>query len=113
MLAAINDGDPFTEAQYNLLRVVAAFPLAANFNSPSKVVRDALQEDAHPLAKLSNGALTAELATCEDGKSLVNQLEWTFTKARVELGEDSDAKPENEPKPKRRKGVVGRTDVAV
>lgn len=42
-----------------MLRVVATFPLVANFNSNVKSVDRALQDDKHLLALLSLSALTA------------------------------------------------------
>ena len=35
MLAAVNKNDKFTDGEYNILRVVVAFPLAVDFNSQS------------------------------------------------------------------------------
>jgi len=104
MLGAINLGDCFTGLQYNILRVVAAFPLDANFGSLSKVVQTALDGDRHPLAKLSQVILTAELATCPDGKSFVNLLQGKLKRAHEETRSDDEAE-EDRPNAKRRKGV--------
>ena len=104
MLGAINLGDCFTGLQYNILRVVAAFPLDANFESVSEVVQTAIDEDGHPLAKLSQVILTAELATCPDGKSFVNLLKGKLKRAHKETRSDDEAE-EDGPNAKRRKGV--------
>ena len=101
MLGAINQGNNFPGQQYNILRVVAAFPFDIDFKSSSKAVQDALREDTHPLAKLPRAVLTAELATCQDGRSFVNQLNGTLKRARAQRDEGS----EDRPKAKRRGGV--------
>jgi len=106
MLGAINQGDRFPGLEYNILRVVAAFPLDANFKSSGSAVQQALGEDKHPLVKLTRGVLTAVLATCQDGKSFVDQLNRGPKRARGELEEGSDDKAEdNRPDAKRRRGV--------
>jgi len=93
MLEATNLGrPPSTGTPYNTLRVVAAYPLDVNFAASCKEVEDALEMDEHPLAKLSHAALTAELATCKDGKSLVEHLK-SLKRARDELEEGSDERP--------------------
>jgi len=93
MLEATNLGKPpSTGTPHNILRVVAAYPLDVNFDAESKPVEAALGMDEHPLAKLSQAALAAELATCEDGKSLVEYLK-TLKRARAELEEGSDERP--------------------
>jgi hypothetical protein len=52
MPSSINKkGDCFTGARYNILRVVAAYPLNANFHSRSKSVKAALGEDLQPLGE--------------------------------------------------------------
>jgi len=90
MLGAINHGDSFPGLQYNILRVVAAFPLGADFKSSRGAVQEALGEDRHPLARLSRATLTAELATCQDCKSLLGKLNGKLKTARAELDEGSD-----------------------
>ena len=101
MLGAINQGNHFVGPEYNLLRVVAAFPLDVDFMSSSKAVQDALQEDTHPLAKLPRAVLTAELATFQDGGLFVRQLNGTLKRGRGQRDEGS----EDGPKAKRRSGV--------
>jgi len=75
MLAAINGADScWTGAEYNILRVVAAFPLAADLDSKSKLVATMLKHDKHPLATLSNVSLVAELVARPESKSCVDSL---------------------------------------
>ncbi len=106
MLGAINQGPCFAGPKYNILQVVAAFPLDVNFTSKSQAVRNAIQEDTHPLAKLSRLVLTTELTTCKDGKSFVNQLNRTLKRACLELEEGSDDEAEDDrPMAKRTRGV--------
>jgi len=93
MLEATNLGSPSsTGALSNILCVVAAFPLDVNFNAKSKPIKAALKKDNLPLAKLSQVALTAELATCQDGKSLVEQFK-SLKRTPAELEESSDEGP--------------------
>ena len=69
MLAAINKPeDCFTgeRAVYNVLRVVAGFPLGANFDAASKKVKNAIAEDPHPLAALNHAPLVASLSRFND-----------------------------------------------
>jgi len=96
MLDAINQGDSFPGLQYNILRVVAAFPLGADFQSSRGAVQEALGEDRHPLARLSRTALTAGLATCQDCKSLLGQLNGKLKTARAELDEGSHDEAEDD-----------------
>src|SRR5258708_27452237 len=63
MLAAINKNKRFTAGEYNILRLVVAFPLAIDFNSKSLEVQEKLMEDEHALAQLGGTTLTAEFAT--------------------------------------------------
>jgi hypothetical protein len=106
MLGAINLGECFTGRQYNILRVVAAFPLDVNFESSSKAIQRALVEDKHPLAALSHVLLTAELATCPDGKSFVDQLKRKLKRDRAEIDEGSDK--DDRPQAKKRRGGTQR-----
>jgi len=96
MLGAINQGDHFPGLQYDILRVVAALPLGADFESSGGAVQKALGEDGHPLARLSRAALTAELATCQDGKSFLGELNRKLKTARAELDEGSDDESEDD-----------------
>jgi len=109
MLGAINQGEESLGHKYNILRVVAAFPLDVNFQSSSKVVQMALDEDEHPLAALSHAILTAELATCPDGKSFVDQLKGKLKRDRAEIDEGSDDEAKDDrPKAKRGRGRTRR-----
>ena len=90
MLEATNLGRP--PSTENILRVVAAYPLNVNFDAPQEQIEDALEMDERPLARLSHAALTAELAACEDGKSLVEQLK-SLKRSRDEFEEGSDERP--------------------
>jgi len=96
MLGAINHGDCFPGLQYNILRVVTAFPLGADFKSSGGAVQKALGEDRHPLTALPRAALIAELATCQDRKSLLGQLNKELKRARAELEEGSDDEAEDD-----------------
>ena len=75
MHEAVNEGVPFTKGKYNLLQVVAVFPLEANFKSWSAQVKCMLSKDMHPLATLPARSLTLALTTCWDGQSIVD--DWT------------------------------------
>ena len=84
MLDAINvpNQPGATGGPYDILRVVAAFPLAADFESKSKEVQQALKEDSHPLALLRQSVLVSELATTPEGNSIVTQLRNTLERTR-------------------------------
>jgi hypothetical protein len=74
MLEAINpESEQFTDGRYNILRVVVAFPVDADFSSPSTGVQKALKEDSHTLAKLKHSALVSTLADPE-GESTISML---------------------------------------
>ncbi len=88
MLEAVNKNVPFTKGKYNLLRVVAAFPLETNFNSRRTRVQRARYAKTHPLAKLPMSFLILALATCHLGKSIVDQLAGSLERARAVLEED-------------------------
>jgi hypothetical protein len=69
MLAAINTPDDcFVDenALYNVLRVVAGFPLDANFDVESEKIKTAIVRDPHPLATLNHTALVASLNRFSD-----------------------------------------------
>jgi hypothetical protein len=103
MLDAINQGDRFTGPKYNILRLVAAFPLDVNFKSSSLAVKQVLSQDTHALAKLSRTALMAELAINLDTRSFLNQLNGTLKRSHTQLEEGSDGKAKGDtPKAKRR-----------
>jgi hypothetical protein len=59
MLSAINQGPCFTGAEYNVLRVIAAFP---RFSTRAKAVAAALQNDHHPIATIREDLLMESLA---------------------------------------------------
>lgn len=73
MLAAINKGERFTTGKYNILRVVAAYPLVADFDSASVKVQERLIQDNHALAQLDGTALIAEFSTL--GMQLAHTVE--------------------------------------
>ena len=90
MLEATNLGSlSSTRALSNILQVMATFLLNVNFNAKSKPIKATLKKDNLPLAKLSQVALAAELATCQDGKSLVEQFK-SLKRTPTELEESSD-----------------------
>lgn len=75
ILAAINQEDCFTGATYNILRVVATYPLQANFaNERSKKLTDALNEDKHPIASMKHSSLLASLVMSDDTPSILSSL---------------------------------------
>ena len=91
MLKAINKADDcFTGAQYNVLRVVAAYPLDANFGTRSLEVQKALNEDNHPLASLEHAPLLAALTRCDATPSVLSSLSVSLKRIRSE----GDAKDE-------------------
>ena len=61
MLADINKQERFTNGEYNILRIVVAYPLAVDFNSQS--FQEKLPIDKHPLAQINGATLMAELTT--------------------------------------------------
>jgi hypothetical protein len=95
MLAAINDaGHCFTGARYNILRVVAACPLAANIDPDSSIaIKSALSDDKHPLATLKHAPLFASLSTYDSTPSILSCLKKTLKRARGQDDEDKDGKP--------------------
>jgi hypothetical protein len=78
MLRVINSHD--------ILRVIAAFPLDADFSSRSAEIRRALKEDDRPLAKLTHTALISAL-TDPEGKSIISMLK---PAAKRQLDNDGD-----------------------
>ena len=84
MLEAINKAeDCFTGARYNVLRVVAAYPLDANSGSRSSEVQDALKEDNHPLASLDHVQLLASLTRCDATPSVLSSLSMSLKRVRI------------------------------
>lgn len=91
MLTAINRPDErFTTGRYNILRVVAAFPLRANFNSKATDVQKVLGEDTHALALLPQSALTSALATCPSGPSIMSMLTKTLKRTRGKVDDEAE-----------------------
>jgi hypothetical protein len=88
MLAAINKAeDCFTNGEYNILRVVAAYPLDAKLESraPSEEIRSALLEDSHPLATMKHATLLASLATFDRTPSILSCLNGNMKRPREEV----------------------------
>jgi hypothetical protein len=77
MLAAINKPEDCfigEKALYNVLRVVAGFPLGANFDVASKKIKTAIAQDPHPLATLNHASLVASLRRFNDVPSILAWL---------------------------------------
>jgi hypothetical protein len=74
-----------TGSKYNVLRVIAAFPLGVDFNSASKKVQKTLKEDNHPLASLPGSVLTSALATMSYAPSIFKSLIETLKRKRGEV----------------------------
>jgi hypothetical protein len=88
MLAAI--GKDTATGMYNILRVVGAFPLTADFNSRSTDVRDALENDGHALAQLFRPALTTALATTSHSRSILSMLTVGLKRSRGEVDDEAE-----------------------
>jgi hypothetical protein len=102
MLTAI-DKDSAT-GLYDILRVVGAFPLTADFDSKSKEVGEALGEDRHALAQLSTTALTTALATTPHGPDIQSMLTTTLKRTRGEVDDQAEAgQPRRKSRRKERK----------
>ena len=85
MLEAINKAeDCFTGARYNVLRVVAAYPLDANFVTRSLEVQNALNEDNHPLASLEHAPLLSALTRSDATPSVLSSLSMSLKRIRSE-----------------------------
>jgi len=91
MLDSINQGPCFTGAKYNILRVVAAFPLDADFYTRSTAVAAVLEQDHHPLAKLSRTDLTLELSAHPELKVILDDLTTKTKRNREESDEDPNS----------------------
>lgn len=75
MLAGINKQcASFTSGEYNILRVVAAFPLLVNFNSTSRDVGKRLSQDSHPLAQLSSAAFVFQLTKFPSRRDTISKM---------------------------------------
>ena len=103
MLTAINKDE--VTGLYYILRVVAAHPLVADFNSKSAEVKDALREDKHALGQLPRQALTSALASTPDDRSILSKLTIALKRTREEDDEGEAGQPNR--KAKRRDGKVG------
>jgi len=104
MLNEINKEDCFTGARYNILRVVAAYPLNASFTTLSTNVQKALDEDKHPLALLKHAPLLASLTSNDSPHTIFSSLSVSLKRAR---GEVDDQGKVGEPVPKRGRKQVG------
>ena len=76
MLAAINTPEEcFTGVKYNILRVIAAYPLDAWVDGGrSPEIKSAIDADPHPLATLRHGPLLSSLATCHGTPTILLAL---------------------------------------
>ena len=100
MRAFINGDDPcYTGADFNILRVIAAFPLLVNRDSKSKHEKNILNSDKHPLAILPTTHLVAELGAQPESESCMAILRKTIKRARVEF--EGDEVENKGPNPKR------------
>jgi hypothetical protein len=92
MLEAINASEEqFVVGTYNVLRVVAAFPLPTNFKSRASGIMEALKEDPHPLALLSGSVLTAGIITKPSGCSILSTLNAALNRSQGK--DDGDPMP--------------------
>ncbi|KAM6496474.1 hypothetical protein JOM56_009180 [Amanita muscaria] len=84
MLEAINtDDESFTGSRYNVLRVVAAYPLDAWIDSArSEEIANALRGDQHPLATFRHASLLSSLATHDNTRTALSSLACTLKRAR-------------------------------
>ncbi|KAF8238002.1 hypothetical protein L208DRAFT_416279 [Tricholoma matsutake] len=106
MLEAINKAeDCFTGARYNVLRVVAAYPLDANFGSRSLEVQNASLKDNHPLATLDHAQLLNSLTRCDAMPSVLSSLSMSLKRVRTK----GDAQDEVQHISKSRKRTSRRT----
>jgi hypothetical protein len=89
MLLTINEEeDCFTGARYNILRVIAAYPLDADVNSQaSKTIKEAIREDNHPLATLLHAPLLSSLTRCDSTPSVLSSLR---KRIRDEIGDQHE-----------------------
>ncbi|KIL55863.1 hypothetical protein M378DRAFT_173230 [Amanita muscaria Koide BX008] len=81
MLELINtDDESFTGSRYNVLRVVAAYPL--DDSARSEEIASALRGDQHPLATFRYASLLSSLATHDNTRTALSSLACTFKRAR-------------------------------
>jgi hypothetical protein len=92
LLEGINipSGECFTGGKYNVLRIIAAFPLGVDFNSTSKKVWKTLKDDNHPLAFLPGSVLTSALATMSYAPSIFESLINTLRRKRGKVITDEE-----------------------
>lgn len=91
MLAVINKPEElFTSGKYNVLRVVAAFPLGTNLDSKSADIKLALEEDNHPLAVLTPSALSSALVTTRRGPSIISMLNNALKRTRAMVDDNGE-----------------------
>lgn len=89
------DGGCFTGGQYNILRVIAAYPLNAKFDSTSKHIKSVLGKDQHPLATLRHVPLLASLATDSETCTILSSLQKSLKRQRTDGDvEDEDGQPD-------------------
>ena len=82
MLSSINQEPCFTGAEYNVLRVIAAFPQVAEFSKRSPKVAAALQNDQHPIATIKEGLLMESLAREPKVAEILSTLTTMHKRAR-------------------------------
>ena len=82
MLSAINQEPCFTGAEYNILRVIAAFPKRAKFSPHSTTVAMALQNDQHPIATMKEDLLIESLAREPKVTEIMSMLRNLHKRAR-------------------------------
>jgi hypothetical protein len=100
MLAAINTPDEcFTGARYNILRVVAAYPLDAGIDSErSEEIKSAIDADSHPFATMRHAPLLSSLATCDGTPTILSALARSLKRPR---SDDVKHDPGHDPKRKK------------
>jgi hypothetical protein len=82
VLAAINKDERFTAGKYNILRLVAAYPLDADFEARGEKVAKVLEEDNHALALMRRSTLASILATENQVPSVLSSLAVALNMAR-------------------------------
>jgi len=108
MLKPINEAeDCFTGARYNILRVIAAYPLDANLDSQSENIQGAIREDKHPLATLRHAPLLASLTRCDSTPSVLSSLSTSLKRLRGEDDDQADQADVGQPSSKTRKILDG------
>ena len=103
MLAGINKQERFTDGEYNILRIVVAYPLAVDFNSQS--FQEKLPIDKHALAQITGATLMAELTTLTGVPSARDWLDHTLREKQEERQEMRQQNEKKKPKRKRPAGA--------